>query len=145
MTQKTPWTFEDYISYIKKPENKNDFHYIDRCIHRLKLCLEPDIIGKTKLYFEKPTLIVCNYDKFEDKTGRSYTNDDIYEYMYDHVYKAICFGNTFHGYSVGDNKLYHGAVDKTEEIWDFVNYHEIDYMNMSTNDYTLIKLYLGTL
>ena len=144
MTIKTPWTYDDYIQYIEQPEGKNEFLFSGRFIHRGRLCLEPDLIGNTKLYFEKPRLLKCNYTAFEDDNGRLYNDDEIFDYMYDHVYKAICFGKTFHCYAVPNTRT-SGFTDKTEEIWNFVNHHEIDYMNMTNDDYTLIKLYHGTL
>ena len=139
--KKYPWTFEEYLSECE--HNKTHTYSSRRKFIDIPLTDSIlDIVGFSLTRFEEPTFLSAISDSvLYDENNKPYQVDNIHPDLTHHANKLICFGNTYHCY--GYIKLSGVFQDITDKVWDIVKHHGIDYSNMTTDDFIIIKMLLS--
>lgn len=131
----SPWTFDDYYIKYDLPSHYINFHINDKIwnwdsdleglfIDNMSSVSSPDLICKSKIKIGKPRLITLlennNISKFGEKHVLNY---------------SIGFENTLHTYAIN-------GYDCTSDVWEFVEENNMDYTNMTVDNFNMIKLFL---
>ena len=133
----SPWTFDDYYNKYDLPNHLHNVHINDKLwnwdsdlecvfIDIMSSVSSPDLICKSNIEIGKPRLITLEENNTISQFGKKH------ELNY-----SIGFGNTLHTYAIN-------GYDHTPNVWEFIEENDIDYTNMTVDNFNMIKLFLFT-